>query len=317
MATPLILIVDDEPTSIEVLYRALSGLGDLRFATSGSDALRLLAEYPIDLILLDLMMPDMDGFSTCSLIKAEFPDTPIIFVTAADNIDNEVHALEVGGIDFIHKPISPPVVKARVTTHLKLKAQGDLLRELSKHDPLTGIANRRALDERIGLEWRRAQRSGESLSLLMIDIDYFKKYNDHYGHLEGDDCLRKIAQAIEGVATRASDLSARFGGEEFAVLLGNTDADQAMVVANRLCARVRALQIPHAPTLSTEWVTVSVGVGSLCPQTVNAPSRSSMASKAEEGMFAARELFALADRALYAAKEAGRDRIELTTKPEP
>jgi len=310
MPPQLILIVDDDPSAIGVLYKALTGLGDMRFATSGAEALKLLGETPADLVLLDLSMPGMDGFATCTQIKAEHPHTPVIFVTAAHDLDSELRALEVGGIDFIQKPISPPVVRARVSAHLKLKQQSDLLRDLGKRDPLTGIANRRALDEQIGLEWRRALRSGEPLSLMMIDIDHFKKYNDHYGHLEGDSCLRKVAQAMTSVATRASDLAARFGGEEFAVLLANTNTEQAMIVAKRLCEAVRDLQIPHAPAAPSDYVTISIGVGSLTPTISTEPANGASSHSAEHGLRTARQLFELADGALYAAKAGGRNRVE-------
>jgi diguanylate cyclase (GGDEF)-like protein len=312
MADPkIILLVDDEPSAIEVLCKALKGLGDLRFATSGADALTVLRECHADLVLLDLSMPGIDGFATCIQIKAEHPDTPVIFVTAAHDMASEIRALEVGGIDFIQKPISPPVVRARVSAHLKLKEQSDLLRELSKRDPLTGVANRRALDEQVALEWRRGIRSGESLSLLMIDIDHFKKYNDHYGHLEGDNCLRKVAQAISTEATRADDVVARFGGEEFAVLLPSTNGEQAMTVANRICEAVRSLGIPHAPFAQSDSVTISIGVGSVVLQASADSPNPRQTKPLESGLRTARALFEMADRALYAAKQGGRNRVQL------
>lgn len=316
MAAPkIILIVDDESSAIEVLHKALTGLGDLLFAMNGSDALTLMNSSAIDLVLLDLSMPGIDGFATCTQIKAEHPDTPVIFVTAAHDIASEIHAIEVGGIDFIQKPISPPVVRARVAAHLKLKEQSDLLRELSKRDPLTGVANRRALDEQVAIEWRRGFRSGESLSLLMIDIDHFKKYNDHFGHLEGDSCLRKVAQAIAAEATRAGDMVSRFGGEEFAVLLPNTNGEQAMTVANKICEAVRALGIPHAPSAQSDSVTISVGVGSVVPQASADLPKSPQTKPMESGLRSARALFEMADGALYAAKAEGRNCVQLGGHP--
>jgi len=312
----VILLVDDEPSAIEVLSRALNGLGDLRFATSGSDALGLLRTVEASLVLLDLNMPGMDGFATCSHIKAEWPDTPVIFVTAANDIASEIRALEVGGIDFIQKPISPPVVRARVAAHLKLKEQSDLLRDLIRKDPLTGVANRRALDEQVGFEWRRAARQGESLSLLMIDIDHFKKYNDHYGHVEGDSCLRKVAQTISVEVGRAGDLVARYGGEEFAVLLAQTSGEQARTVANRICEAVHALQIPHAQSSTSDVVTVSVGIGSLVPQNSADSAGYPPPRSAEGGLRLASALFELADSALYAAKEQGRNLVALGVEAE-
>lgn len=210
-----ILIVDDDPASIEVLDNALEGIGEVRCATSGPDALALLLKYPIDLVLLDARMPGMDGFATSHAMQRHYPDIPIIFVTVASDFDSEIRALEAGASDFISKPINPPVVRARVGVHLKLKAHIDLLRSLSGCDPLTGVANRRALNERLSQEWRCAARHQQPLSLLMIDVDHFKAYNDHYGHTQGDACLHQVAQMLAATVNRAGDLVARYGGEEF------------------------------------------------------------------------------------------------------
>ena len=173
-----ILIVDDDPAAILVLYNALEGMGELCAATSGEEALGLLASHPFDLVLLDVMMPGLDGFVTCRAIRHDHPDLPVLFVTAANDIGNEIRGLGVGGNDFITKPLNPPVVRTRVGNHLKLKAQNDRLRCLSSRDPLTGLANRRALDERLSLEWRLAVRQRQPLALLLVAIDHFQAYTD-------------------------------------------------------------------------------------------------------------------------------------------
>ena len=306
-----ILIVDDEPAAIQALHKALEGIGEVRYATGGLDALALLAEYPVDLILLDANMPEMDGFATCHAMQRDHSDIPVIFVTAASEIGNEIRALEVGAIDFISKPISPPVVRARVGVHLKLKAQNDLLRSLSSCDPLTGVANRRALDERITEEWRRAARNHQPLSLLMIEIDHYKTYSHCYGHYQGDDCLRQVAQTLAATISRADDLVARFGGEVFAVLLAGTPVQAATALADSMCAAVRAQSIPLSRSGTTAHVTLSIGVASILP-TLQPSGRGALASTQPvvgSELRLARELFELANRALYAAKMAGRDRV--------
>ena len=169
-------------------------------------------------------------------------------------------------------------------------------------DPLTGIANRRALDEQVAEHWQRAMRSHRALSLLMVDVDHFKHYNDHYGHVEGDACLQRVAYALAGVVSRPDDLVARYGGEEFAVLLPDTDALQAGALAQKLCAAVRALGIPHARSDTDSCVTVSVGVA--CAQPVFTPDNAPDAALAQT-------LFQQADAALYLAKQRGRNRAML------
>jgi diguanylate cyclase (GGDEF)-like protein len=312
-ATARILIVDDDPAAIEVVAHALAGLGELCFATSGAEALSLMADDPADLVLLDANMPDLDGFATCRILRQDYPDLPVIFVTAYGEEGHEVRALAAGAVDFIHKPIKPPVVRARVGVHLQLRALNAALRVLSDCDSLTGIANRRALDDRLDQEWRRAARHGQPLGLLMIDIDHFKRYNDHYGHLQGDACLRRVAQALADTVTRAGDLAARYGGEEFAVLLPGSCLTAAAALGARVCAAVRALDLPHAGSDAARQVTVSIGVASGVPRpvpTLPGPQATSPpAADGAAGLECIAALLTRADRALYAAKAAGRDRV--------
>jgi diguanylate cyclase (GGDEF)-like protein len=312
-ATARILIVDDDPTAIEVLEHALEGMGDLCFATGGTDALALMATHPADLILLDANMPDMDGYATCQILKQEYPGLPVIFVTAFSEEGCELRALKAGAVDFIHKPIKPPVVRARVGVHLQLAALNAELHVLSDRDALTGIANRRSFDERLTLEWRRAARQRQPLGLLMIDIDHFKRYNDYYGHLQGDDCLRRVAQALAMTATRAGDLVSRYGGEEFAVLLPGSSLESAAALGAKVCAAIRALGIPHADSDAAPQVTVSIGaasgVPSRRPSGPGSQTTEPSAADGSSGLPSVEALLARADRALYAAKAAGRDRV--------
>jgi diguanylate cyclase (GGDEF)-like protein len=289
---PSVLIVDDEPANIQVLAEALDGF-DLRFSTSGVRALELASEQPPDLILLDVIMPGMNGFEVLRWLKSE-PRTqhiPVIFVTSMTEFEDEERGFALGAVDYIVKPISPPIVRARVRTHIELKRQRDLLEEHAALDGLTGIANRRRFDTDLERTWRSAQRSGQVLTLMLIDVDHFKRYNDHYGHSPGDECLRRVAAALHGAFTRGDDIAARYGGEEFALLLSGDDGAGQV---QRVLESIHALQIPHARSDAGEWVSVSVGAIS----TVATPETSADVA------------LTLADRLLYAAKEGGRDRGE-------
>ena len=181
---PCILVVDDQPINIQALYRIFAPDHRVLMATSGAKALELCKEDPPDLVLLDVVMPEMDGHELCARLKAHEAtrDIPVIFVTSHTDAEEETKGLELGAVDFIAKPVNPAVVRARVRTHLTLKAQSDLLRQMVFMDGLTGVANRRCFDERLDTEWRRAVRSGLPLALLMLDVDHFKRFNDRYGH---------------------------------------------------------------------------------------------------------------------------------------
>ena len=294
-ARPRILIVDDVPSNVHVLSRILRDHYDIYFATSGEKALELVLARRPDLVLLDIMMPGMDGFEVCTRIK-ESPvsaDIPVIFISARGEVEDETRGLEVGAIDFITKPISPPIVQARVRNHILLKRQADLLRQLSFLDGLTGIPNRRRFDEVMAMEWRRCGRSRLPLSLIMLDVDHFKAFNDHYGHQAGDDCLRIVSRVLAEQVQRPGDLVARFGGEEFVCLLPETNAEGAARIAERLRASVVAELIPHAASPVTGHVTISLGYAAAIPPTDQPPS----------------VLLDHADRALYAAKREGRNRF--------
>jgi diguanylate cyclase (GGDEF)-like protein len=290
-----ILIIDDTPANIEILSSILGAEYGILFATSGREALDLVVGQTPDLILLDIMMPEMDGYEVCKRLKANPPthNVPVIFITALSEEADETRGLEVGAIDYISKPISAPIVKARVRNHLQLKRYRDILEDLSARDGLTGIANRRRLDESLAREWLRGRRNQSPLSVCLIDIDFFKRFNDCYGHAAGDDCLRRVALALASVSRRPADLVARYGGEEFVCVLPDTDAAGADLLADKFRGAVIALGIPHADSTIAGQVTISGGVATAIP------TKESSAA----------ELLEAADRLLYQAKKTGRNRV--------
>ena len=293
---PIVLIVDDTPFNVKVLNETLKRDYRIEVATNGSEALeRARCEPHPDLILLDVMMPGMDGYEVCRRLKHD-PITasiPVIFVTARDDEAAEEHGFELGGVDYVTKPFSLAVVQMRVRTHLQLKRQADALERLAYVDPLTGIPNRRQFMETLEREYRCAQREDSALSVLMIDVDHFKAYNDHYGHGAGDDCLRQVASALSRSLLRPGDQIARYGGEEFVAILPQTDREAAAMLAERLRRSVLAIRRPHARSSVSDQVTVSIG---------GATTRLHAAADSLEA------LLTQADRMLYRAKEDGRNR---------
>lgn len=292
-----ILIVDDEAANIKLLANALKSEYQISFARNGSEALALLGgETPVDLVLLDIMMPGMNGYELCHRLKAD-PATcniPVIFITAMSEVEDETRGLEIGAVDYITKPFTMAIVKARVRTHLELKRHRDLLENLSSLDGLTGIPNRRRFDEVARKEWKRSIREGVPLSLLLIDIDGFKAFNDNYGHLAGDDCLKQVATTLAHVIRRPSDFLARYGGEEFVALLPRTDRAGAAIVAEQMREAVAGLGIPHAHSPTAPNLTISLGVATVLPTI-----RHSLSGLIDAG-----------DQALYRAKHGGRNRVE-------
>jgi len=293
---PTILIVDDMPSNIHVLAEALRKDYRVRAVASGKAVFEIIARFgPPDLILLDVMMPEMDGFEVCRRLK-QAPETraiPVIFVTAKSDVVDEGNGLRLGAVDYIAKPFHLPIVLARVQNHINLKLKTDLLESQAMLDGLTNIPNRRRFDESLDIEWKRSLRAGVSLSLIMLDIDFFKSYNDHYGHGTGDVCLRKVAATLCGAIERSSDLVARYGGEEFAVVLAGTDAKGARTIAERFRTQVEDLCITHEFSTASNHVTISLGVATVIPSTVMTPA----------------DLLKMADDKLYQAKESGRNRV--------
>ncbi len=291
----LVLVVDDEPSNIEVIAEALDGCCEVIFATNGLQALELASSAQPDLILLDVMMPGMDGYEVCARLREERGTAaiPIIFVTALGDAGAETRGLELGAVDYIAKPINSAIVKMRVRNQIELKQSRDELVRLAITDGLTGLSNRRHFDSTLQGEYRRLSRSNEMMSVILFDIDFFKSFNDTYGHMAGDDCLRRVAGVVLSVVNRASDVSARYGGEEFACILSSTDITGAMAIAERLRSGISGLGIVHAKSSAASHVTASFGVISVrC-----APGRSPL------------HALALVDEQLYAAKAGGRNCI--------
>lgn len=298
---PTILIIDDQPSTLQALAKTLHGHYTLLVASNGTEALEIARARLPDLILLDVMLPDISGLDVCRTIKAdpELRDIPVIFVTARDEAEDEAAGLDIGAIDYICKPFNPPIVQARVRNHLELKRQRDLLQRIAMIDGLTGVANRRSFDQMFRQEWRRAIRTQEPLSLLLIDVDHFKAYNDTYGHQEGDDCLRAIAESLSAQAHRAEDLLARYGGEEFVCLLPATPLAQAHHRADAMRQAVIERNIPHKGSTTATTVSISIGVSCLVPSLA----------------FQADDLLRHADAMLYQAKHSGRNRVEAAACP--
>lgn len=322
--TPKILIVDDQPANLLAMKALLEGMtAELLTAASGHEALAIMLEHEFALVLLDVQMPDMDGFETATLMRGmkQTRHLPIIFVTAINKEDEHIfRGYDAGAVDYLFKPVNPVILRSKVGIFLKIHGQQRLLEkktreldqkveellslkaqleeanqqlnELSRTDALTGLDNRRQFKEVLAAEWRRALRNRHSLALIMADIDAFKSFNDTYGHLAGDECLRKIAAALRSPLMRPSDLAARFGGEEFVILLPGTDLEGGAHIAESIRQDVEQLAILHAGTSVNGLVTMSFGVTAVKPH----------------GGLVELDMVCAADKALYMAKEEGRNR---------
>lgn len=259
---PTILVVDDMTTILLLIHDLLKDTYEVKIAKSGTKALEIL-ESPndIDLILLDIEMPDMNGYDVCKRIKNNetIKNIPIIFITGRTSQEDEEYGLNLGAIDYITKPFNKAIVKLRIKNYLDLKIKNDMLEKLSMYDGLTNIRNRRFFDETFEKTFSEIKRDKKSLAVLMIDIDFFKPYNDNYGHGQGDETLRKVAKALEKTIKRASDFVARYGGEEFVILLKDINKDGVEAVANNLLNAVRELKITHEFSKIENYVTVSIG----------------------------------------------------------
>lgn len=305
------LLIEDSLTSATLIAHQLRAIGiEPLVAREGEEGIELFKAHRPDLVLLDVILPGIDGFEVAKRIRqleqhGEW--TPIIFLSARTGDDDLQRGIEVGGDDYLFKPISSIVLAAKVRAMQRLSQMryslvvltrrlDDANRELqrlSSIDGLTGIANRRQYDSTLVREWRRAQRRSSSIALVVCDVDHFKRYNDHFGHQGGDECLRQVAACLAEQAKRPADLVARYGGEEFAAILPDTDAEGALQVAEAMCRAVYELALPHAPTADLPNVTISLGVAAAVPPR-EAPTPGA--------------LMASADAALYEAKRLGRNR---------
>lgn len=297
MSKARLLIVDDERCNITVLIEIFANKYDIVVAKNGIQAIERIEQKLPDLILLDIIMPEIDGYLVFNQIRAlpQGRRIPIIFITGMRSAVEETKGLQMGAVDYITKPFTASIVAVRVANQIEAKQNRDILKRLNVTDPLTGIANRRHFDEYINLQLDTAKRSKSSLSLIMIDIDHFKPFNDHYGHCAGDDCLKTVAMAMSSCMERKLDVIARYGGEEFAVILPTTDQQGAEHCAQSLCETVSQLAIPHSYSTSAKVVTVSLGIATVCCARQN---------------ISVVDLICLADNALYRAKESGRNQYQ-------
>jgi len=285
---PVILIVDDVPSNVQALAILLKDDYSVKVATSGERALELVYQEPMpDLILLDVEMPDMNGYDVCRHLKImeESLDIPVIFVTAKDSEIDEEYGLELGAVDYIVKPFRPAIVKARVKTHIMLKQQHDKLALIALKDQLTGIYNRHYLVDEGKARYSRALRHKEELSVIIVDIDFFKAVNDTFGHLAGDIVLKETAQLLEN-NKRKEDLVARFGGEEFVLIMDKCSAQNAKIKAEEFRKKI------ESTTIDGMKITASFGIAEMTEET-----------KSFE------EILKEADDALYKAKENGRNQV--------
>ncbi|EGR1890107.1 diguanylate cyclase [Vibrio vulnificus] len=322
---PTLLIVDDKIENLLTLEGLLECFDvNLVRATSGEEALAHTLDHDFALVLLDVQMPNMNGFEVAELMRGnrKTRNIPIIFVTAASKADEHIFkGYEHGAVDYLLKPLNTLVFQSKVRVFLELYEQRHALKKktlefdqklaeleelqqqleetneqlllLSTTDSLTGLNNRRRFEEIFQDEWHRSQRSSVPISMIIFDIDHFKKYNDTFGHQQGDECLRMIAEAIRSMKLRCLDKIARIGGEEFAVILPETEMDGAKHVANRIRTTIEELSITHSHHATLPYVTASLGVCSIVPEIDTNP----------------RLLLKKADEALYRAKRTGRNRI--------
>jgi len=313
-----VFLVDDQPMIAEAVRRCLQDQPDIEFhyCQDPTLAIKMANEIEPTCILQDLVMPEIDGLMMVRFFRAnkKTQQTPIIVLSTKEEAEVKSQAFTAGANDYLVKLPDTVELIARIRYHSKsyinlkerdeaflalkesqekLKAANRELEKLSSLDGLTGIPNRRHFDETLAREWHRAMRAGGPLSLIMLDIDFFKLYNDHYGHQGGDDCLKRVAAILAGVTRRDTDIVARYGGEEFAVILPDTDQAGAEQIAEALRASVQGGKIIHAASKVSEYVSISVGVGTAIPARNTTPEL----------------LIKTADQALYKAKEEGRNRV--------
>jgi len=287
-----ILITDDEKMNLDILGSILSPTYDLLISKDGNRAIKLAREHKPDLILLDVLMPDVSGFDVIVDLKnnEETINIPVIFITGLTSSEDEEKGFVLGAVDYITKPFNKAIVKARVKTHIRILDQMRMIESIGFIDPLTKISNRRGFENRLNLEWNRAYREQSSISLLMMDIDNFKNYNDSYGHQQGDVALKTFAEVSGRSLLRCVDFISRWGGEEFIILLAGTDKTGAMEVAERVRKNIANTVITTGDNIETN-ITVSIGVNTVIPGADDS----------------AEDFIKKADQALYEAKNSGRN----------
>src|ERR671932_1506748 len=294
----LILVVDDDQGMRQLLRRVMEKDGyQVVEAANGEQGLEAYKRLKPNLVLLDALMPVMDGFACCTQLQMLSDEisldgngfgnaksfngasrTPVLMITGLDDPESVDRAFAVGATDYVMKPIHFAVLRQRVRRlihqsqlYQQLKLANRELKRLAALDGLTGVANRRRFDEYLDAEWNRMAREKQPLSLILCDIDFFKKYNDSYGHQAGDDCLRRVADALRFCARRSKDLVARYGGEEFAVILPNLKLADAAQIAEEMRSVVNALEIPHVQSSVSQHVTLSLGIACMHPTCNTSP----------------------------------------------
>lgn len=318
----VVLLVDDQPIIAEGIRRMLEGESDIIFhyCEDPNRAIKMASDLEATIILQDLVMPDIDGMTLVRFYRANMDtrNIPVIVLSSKDDPQIKSDAFTNGANDYLVKLPDKIELLARIRAHsrsyltqLERDAAFHALREMQKQleesnrelqrlsslDGLTGLSNRRNFDEQLDKEWRRAQRADIPLSLILIDIDHFKLYNDTYGHLAGDECLQSVANALKATIVRPSDLVARYGGEEFVVILPDTKADGAAVVAENLRKNINALQRSHSASTTADHVSISLGI----------------AQADFSSMTTLEELIDRADKGLYEAKESGRNQYRIAS----
>lgn len=302
----LILLIDDDIVTRTQIRRFLERERyQVVEAGNGKEGLDAYKRLQPTVVLVDGRMPVMDGFECCAQIQTlpNAEHTPVLMITGLDDQTSVDRAFEAGATDFVTKPLHWAVLRQRVRRLIQqsqmlqqLEAANRMFQQLASTDALTELVNRRQFDSHLDQEWRRSAREQTPLSVILCDVDFFKRYNDAdgYGHQKGDECLRQVARALRAAARRPGDVVARYGGEEFAVLLPNTPLEGATRVAEAIRASVRALQLRHPNSPVSEWVTLSLGIASVLPH--------------QTFQFLPEALITAADKALYEAKAANRDR---------
>ncbi|WJG09206.1 diguanylate cyclase [Aliiglaciecola sp. LCG003] len=298
-----LMIVDDYQSNLDAMNALFGYQYEVVLKDNAKDAINYAIQQDVDLILLDVDMPEMNGYEACTVLKSNVMTAhiPIIFVTAADSPDEEEKGLLLGAVDYVVKPLNLSILRVRVRNHMELVHYRKKLEVLSCVDGLTGASNRRQLDTMLLQHYASTIRYGNCLALLMIDIDNFKLYNDTYGHTQGDQCLKQVAETIMSVRRRETDIVGRYGGEEFAVVLPDTDVEGGLVVANKLLKRIRDLNIKHSGNPTSKIVTVSIGLAVF------------EAKACDHQEISLEEFIHQADKQLYVAKHSGKNCVSQVT----
>ena len=290
-----LLIVDDTPTNLDLLISILQHDYEIRVALNGFDALKQVEIASPDLILLDVLLPDVSGYEVCKRLKndPETRDIPVIFISSRDSIDAQLEGFSVGGVDYILKPFNSKIIDARIKTHLELKRLRDYFKNLARIDGLTQIPNRRFFTDKFAKFWMKALEHKKHVIVGLLDIDYFKKYNDNYGHTNGDECLKLIAKSLNKIALRYKIDIARYGGEEFILFSIDKSLEEMIKIVSIIIEEIRNLEIVHEYSSISNFVTVSIGLAEQIPHNTNFTN-----------------IIKLADEKLYEAKIFGRNQFK-------